>query len=113
MMNLMSKTWSKSRSFKHLNLTLDYHPKELNALCGASNMNWIIRKALGEWVVTHIVFGDLRIALCWTTSENRRLGIFHRSRVLQIKRGTQIDKLVHVRSEHNPCDIGTSQTKLI
>jgi hypothetical protein len=47
--------------------------KELNALCGTSNMNWIIRKALGEWVDTHIVFGDSRIALSWTTSENRRL----------------------------------------
>ena len=81
--------------------------KELDALCAASNMSWIIRNALGEWVESDIVFGDSRIALCWTTSENKRLGIFHRSRVLQIKRGTQLDKLMHVRSEFNPCDIGT------
>ena len=48
----------------HLNLILDYHSKELNALCGAFNMNWIIRKAFEKWVDTHIVFGDSRIALC-------------------------------------------------
>ena len=86
--------------------------KELNALCGASNMCWIVRNALADWVDSDIVFGDSKIALCWTISENRRLGIFHRSRVLQIKRGTQLDKLMYVRSEQNPCDIGTRPEKV-
>ena len=80
---------------------------ELEALCGASNMKWIVKKALHDWVDSEVVFGDSRIALCWTTSENRRLGIFHRTRVLQIKRGTELNKLFHVRSDHNPCDTGT------
>ena len=85
---------------------------ELEGLCGASNMNWIIRRALHDWVDSEMVFGDSRIALCWTTSENRRLGIFHKTRVLQIKRGTPLDKLFHVRSDHNPCDTGTRPEKI-
>ena len=85
---------------------------ELEGLCGASNMKWIIRRALHDWVDSEMVFGDSRIALCWTTSENRRLGIFHKARVLQIKRGTQMDKLFHVRSDYNPCDTGTRPDKL-
>ena len=85
---------------------------ELEGLCGASNMNWIIRRALHDWVASDIVFGDSRIALCWTIAENRRLGIFHKTRVLQIKRGTQLDKLYHVRTDHNPCDTGTRPEKI-
>ena len=86
--------------------------KELDALCGASNMSWIVRSALGEWVDSDTVFGDSRIALCWATSENRRLGIFHRKRILQIKRGTQLERLFHVKSDQNPCDIGTRPEKV-
>ena len=85
---------------------------ELEGLCGASNMKWIVKKALGDWVHSEIVFGDSVIALCWTTSENRRLGIFHRTRVLQIKRGTPLDQLYHVRTDHNPCDTGTRPEKV-
>ena len=60
---------------------------ELEGLCGASNMKIIIiSRALADWVDSEVVFSDSRISLCWTTSENKRLGIFHRSCVLQIKR---------------------------
>ena len=85
---------------------------ELDSLCGASNMKWIIRMALNDWVDTEILFNDSRIALFWTISENKRLGIFHRSRVLQIRRGTNLDHLYYVKSSHNPCDIGTRPDKL-
>ena len=85
---------------------------ELEGLCAASNMKWIISRALEDWVDSEAVFGDSRIALCWTTSENKRLGIFHRARVLQIRRGTSLDSLYHVRTDHNPCDTGTRPDKL-
>ena len=48
----------------------------------------------------------------WTTSENRRLGIFHRARVLLIRRGSSLDQIYHVRSAHNACDTGTRPDKL-
>ena len=85
---------------------------ELEGLCGASNMKVIVKRALGDWVHSEIVFGDSSIALSWTTSENRRLGIFHRTRVLQIKRFTSLDQLYHVKTDHNPCDTGTRPDKV-
>ena len=75
-------------------------------------MKIIISRALADWVDSEVVFSDSRISLCWTTSENKRLGIFHRSRVLQIKRGTELEKLYHVRTDHNPCDTGTRPEKV-
>ena len=85
---------------------------ELEGLTGAANMGWIISRALNDWIDSSAVFSDSRIALCWTTSENRRLGIFHRSRVLQIKRSTHLGNLFHVRTDHNPCDTGTRPEKV-
>ena len=85
---------------------------ELAGLCGASNMKCIVKRALGDWVHSEIVFGDSVIALCWTTSENRRLGIFHRTRVLQIRRFTPLEQLYHVKTDHNPCDTGTRPEKV-
>ena len=85
---------------------------ELDSLCAASNMKWIIRRALDDWVDSELLFGDSRIAMFWTTSENRRLGIFHRARVLQIRRGSSLDEIYHVRSAHNACDAGTRPDKL-
>ena len=85
---------------------------ELEGLCGASNMKTIIKRALDDWVHSEVVFGDSVISLCWTTSENRRLGIFHRSRVLQIRRFTSLDNLYHVKSDQNPCDTGTRPEKV-
>ena len=37
---------------------------ELNGLCGASNMKEIIKRALGDWVDSEIIFTDSVIALC-------------------------------------------------
>ena len=38
--------------------------------------------------------------------------MFHRNRVIQIRRGTMIEELYHVRSEANPADIGTRPDKV-
>ena len=91
----------------------DSIPKsELEALCGGSNMAWVIRLALQDWVETSILFSDSTIALCWLTSEKLRLSLFHRNRVLQIRRGTELENVYHVRTEHNPADCGTRPSKV-
>ena len=82
---------------------------DFEALCGGSNLSWVVRKALGHWVTSHIVVGDSIIALCWTTSENKRLSMFHRNRVIQISRGTTLEDLYHVKTSENPSDIGTAR----
>lgn len=42
---------------------------ELDALCGGSNMSWVIRNALDDWVKESYLFGNSMISLCWLTSE--------------------------------------------
>ena len=37
----------------------------------------------------------------------KRLSIYHRNRVVQIRRGTELSQLYHVKSEFNPSDCGT------
>ena len=91
----------------------DSIPKsELEALCGGSNMAWVIRLALQDWVESAIVFSDSMIALCWLTSEKLRLSLFHRNRVLQIRRGTEMENVFHVKTEYNPADCGTRPSKV-
>ena len=72
---------------------------ELEALCAGSNMAWVVRSALQEWVNFSILFSDSTIALCWLTSEKLRLSLFHRNRVLQTRRGTNLEDVYHVRTE--------------
>ena len=85
---------------------------ELESLCGGSNLAWVVKKALGDWVKSSILIGDSIIALCWATSENKRLSMFHKNRVIQIRRGTSLDDLYHVRSAENPSDVGTRPGKV-
>ena len=80
---------------------------ELAALTGGSNMAWLVRNALKEWVDNFILIGDSVIALCWVTSDKKQLSLFHRNRALQIRRGTDLDKIYHVDTNHNPSDVGT------
>ena len=80
---------------------------ELDALCGGSNMTWVVRLALSDWCEKNIIFADSVIALCWVTSEKLRLGLFHRNRVLQVRRGMELEELYHVRTDKNPADCGT------
>ena len=91
----------------------DSIPKsELEAMCGGSNMAWVLRLALQDWVELSILFSDSTIALCWLTSEKLRLSLFHRNRVVQIRRGTELDNVYHVRTEYNPADCGTRPSKV-
>ena len=75
-------------------------------------MAWVIRLALQDWVELSILFSDSTIALCWLTSEKLRLSLFHRNRVVQIRRGTELDNVYHVRTEYNPADCGTRPCKV-
>ena len=85
---------------------------ELEAICAGSNMAWVVRSALQEWVESSIIFSDSTIALCWLTSEKLKLSLFHRNRVLQIRRGTNLEDVFHVRTEFNPADCGTRPDKV-
>ena len=81
--------------------------KELNVLTRSSNMGWLLNLMLDDWMESYIVIGDSTIAFCWTTSERKRLSLFHRNRVIQIKRGTNINQMYHVITSENPADLGT------
>ena len=85
---------------------------ELQGLTGGSNLSCIVRKALHDWVETSIVAGDSEIALHWNISDTRKLGIWHRNRVIQIRRGTELHNLYHVGTEHNVADVGTRAEKV-
>ena len=85
---------------------------ELQGLTGGSNLSWILRKALYDWVDTSIVAGDSQIALHWNISDSRKLGIWHRNRVIQIRRGTELQNLYYVGTEHNVADVGTRAEKV-
>ena len=56
--------------------------------------------------------GDSEIALHWNISDTRKLGIWHRNRVIQIRRGTELDNLYHVGTDHNVADVGTRADKV-
>ena len=75
---------------------------ELDALTMGSNLGWILRQTLEKWIESYIVISDSTIALCWVSSEKKRLSLFHRNRCVQVKRGTNVDFLYHVATEFNP-----------
>ena len=45
-------------------------------------------------------------------AEMKPLAMFHKNRVVQIRRGTPIEELYHVRTEVNAADIGTRPDKI-
>ena len=81
-------------------------------MTGGSNLGWLVRLALADWVEQTILFSDSLIALCWVTSENKQLSMFHRNRVIQIRRGTNLADMYHCKTDHNPSDIGTRPAKV-
>ena len=86
----------------------DTIPKnELEGLTMTSNLTWILRQSLENWISDYIVLNDSMISLCWTKSDKKRLSLFHRNRTVQIRRGIDLNNLYHVVSEANPADIGT------
>ena len=81
-------------------------------MTAGSNLTWIVRSALANWVEEYIVCSDSTIALCWVTAERKRLSLYHRNRSIQIRRGTELSQLYHVETENNPADIGTRPEKV-
>ena len=81
--------------------------EELQALTMASNLGWVVRNMLEKWINDYIVISDSTISICWARSDKKRMSILHRARVVQIRRGTDLEKLYHVISSGNPCDLGT------
>ena len=58
--------------------------RELEALTAGSNLAWIVRSALANWVDDYFVCSDSTIALCWVTAEKKRLSLYHRNRSIHI-----------------------------
>ena len=80
---------------------------ELTVFMMGSNLGWLVKMALDSWISKLILIGDSTIALCWVSSENKKLSLFHRNRCVQIRRGTNLDQMFHVTTEHNPADLPT------
>ena len=85
---------------------------ELQALSGGSNLAWIVRKALTDWVEYSIIAGDSEIALKWTTFDSRKLGMWVRNRIVQVRRGTDLEDLYYVGTDYNVADVGTRPEKI-
>ena len=82
--------------------------EEFDVLTMSSNLGWVTRNMIGDkWIDDYVVLSDSTIALCWTVSDKNRLSLFHRNRAVQVRRGTDLDKLYHCVSEAMPCDLGT------
>ena len=84
---------------------------ELEALVAGSNMCWLLRNLLSNWVESFIIAGDAQIPLFWVLSEKKRLGLWHRTRVVQVRRGTPLGNLFHVRTNLNVADGPTRPDK--
>ena len=67
----------------------------------------MVRKILADWVSEYIICGDSVISLCWVSAERKSLSMFHRNRVVQIRRSSDLDCLFHVVTEENLADLGT------
>ena len=81
-------TWSIAFLFgRCLLVSLDIPRAKMEALVEGSNMLWLLRQILSKWVESYILAGDAQIALFWVLSEKNRLGLWHRTRSVQIRRG--------------------------
>ena len=84
---------------------------ELNSLTGGSNMCYIVRNSLDNWVEDYAIGCDSTIALHWVKSHKLKLSIFHRNRVVQIRRTTDLAKIYHVVTDQNLADLPTRPEK--
>jgi hypothetical protein len=85
---------------------------EMEALVAGSNMLWLLRQILAHWVDAFILAGDAQIPLFWVLSEKKRLGLWHRTRSVQVRRGTPLENIYHVKTDFNIADIPTRPDKL-
>ena len=51
--------------------------------------------------------GDFITVLHWVKMENKRMGIYQRTRVAQIRHGTPLENQFHVGTKFNVADIST------
>ena len=86
--------------------------EELESMTIGSNLLWICRRALTDWLDSYHLFGDSVIAICWVISEKKRLSIFHRNRCNQIRMNTPVEMISHVKTDYNPSDVGTRPDRL-
>ena len=77
---------------------------EMEALVAGSNMLWLLRQILAHWVDTFLLAGDAQIPLFWVLSEKKRLGLWHRTRSVQIRRGTPLFFFNHAATTENIAD---------
>ena len=85
--------------------------EELEAASIGSNLLWVVRKALQDWLEDFFLISDSTIALCWITSINKRLSLFHRNRVNQVKMNMEMERLFWVDTDSNPADTGSRPEK--
>ena len=85
---------------------------ELNSLTCGSNMCYLVREALGDWVKSYGICCDSTIALNWVKSNKLRLSLFHRNRVVQVRRTSDLDRIYHVVSDQNLADLPTRPDKV-
>ena len=107
---LKSGGWSCSYLIGRALLTAEDSttPKdELNGLTCGGNMCFIVREALENWVEDYAICGDSTIALHWVKSDKLKLSLFHRNRVVQIRRTVDLDKMFHVITSKNLADLPT------
>ena len=86
--------------------------EELEAATIGLKLLWIVRKALEGMVVEYSLCSDSVISICWITSENKKLSLYHRNRVVQVRFHTDLDRIYHVKTDYNPSDIGTRPNKV-
>ena len=80
---------------------------ELQSLTNGSNLCWLVRKTLSDWVHQYVICGDSVISLCWVSAEKKSLSMYHRNRVIQIRSSSELNSLYHVKTEENLADLGT------
>ena len=85
---------------------------ELNGLTVGGNICYLVRNSLQNWVTTYAVCCDSTIALHWAKSNKLKLSLFHRNRVVQVRRTTDLDKIYHVVTDKNLADLPTRPDKV-
>ena len=85
---------------------------EMEALVAGSNMLWLLHQILSTWVDFFILAGDAQIILHWALSDKLKLGLWHRTRAVQVRRGTPLEHIYHVTTEANVAEIPTRPDKL-
>ena len=81
-------------------------------MTSGSNLGWAVEKSLEGWIKEKVVAADSTIALSWTMAEMKPLAMYHKNRVIQIRRGTDLKDLYHVRTEFNCANIRARPEKI-